>query len=71
VGRLHSLRRSTEKDRPQAGGYIFVNGLIPMQPKQAQALEPDSTTLAFALQKLRGSLRRIPATDAVFSKGLL
>src|SRR4030095_5402702 len=24
--------------------------------------------LAFALQKLRGSLRRIPATDAVFSK---
>jgi len=27
--------------------------------------------LRFALQELRGSLRRIPATDAVFSKGFL
>jgi len=27
--------------------------------------------LAFALQKLRGSLRLIAATDAVFSKGFL
>ena len=27
--------------------------------------------MAFALQKLRGSLRRIPATDAVFSKDLV
>jgi hypothetical protein len=42
-----------------------------MPPKQAQALDPDSTTLNFALQKLRGSLRLIPATDAVFSKGFL
>jgi len=27
--------------------------------------------LGFALQKLHGSLRFIPATDAVFSKGFL
>ena len=35
-----------------------------MRPKRADGRH----LLGFALQKLRGSLRLIPATDAVFSK---
>jgi hypothetical protein len=45
------LRHSTEKDRPQAGGNIFVNGLIPVRPKQAQAVEDYDNCAAFVADR--------------------
>jgi hypothetical protein len=38
---------------------------------EAEAASMTGHLLAFALQKLRGNLRGIPATNAVFSKGFL
>jgi hypothetical protein len=43
----------------------------PGNSDSAQAAPKTGHPLSFALQKLRGSLRHIPATEAVFSKGFL
>jgi hypothetical protein len=58
---------------PCSEGNFALDGLVEfdMHGKTVGVIGTASATghlLGFALQKLRGSLRRIPATDAVFSK---
>jgi hypothetical protein len=55
---------------------VFVNdhvdaAVTAMRLNQAESLTITRQVLGFALEKLRGSLRLIPSTDAVFSKGFL
>jgi hypothetical protein len=49
----------------------FIELLLVLFKSMASAVAPTEHLLGFALQKLRGSLRPIPATEAVFSKGFL
>jgi hypothetical protein len=49
----------------------FIESFPVLFKGMASAVAATKRLLGFALQKLRGSLRGIPAMDAVFSKGIL
>ncbi len=82
-GSLHKLRffgpQLNEETVGLATGFeavcVFVNdhvdaAVIAAEPSGV-SLTITRQVLGFALQKLRGSLRLIPSTDAGFSKGFL
>jgi hypothetical protein len=71
-------KRANKKMGVYSQSLPTFTSIVIARPIAEMATEPGGVqltitrqVLGFALQKLRGSLRPIPSTDAVFSKGFL